>query len=86
MKTDVINTRVEPELKKSVAAILRPLGLSTSDAISIFLHQVALNKGIPFDVCLPNEKTKKSIKNAVSGKNLTRYESIKSLKKDLGAC
>lgn len=86
MKTEVINTRVEPGLKKSVAAILRPLGLSTSDAISIFLHQVALNKGIPFDVRLPNEKTKKAIENAVSGKNLTRYESVKALKKDMGAC
>ncbi len=86
MKTDTINTRVEPDLKKSVAAILRPLGLSTSDAISIFLHQVALNKGIPFEVRLPNEKTKKAIKNALAGKNLTRYESLRGLKKDCGEC
>ncbi|MDR1376686.1 MAG: type II toxin-antitoxin system RelB/DinJ family antitoxin [Synergistaceae bacterium] len=54
-KISVIQTRVDPELRERTDAILHRLGLSTSDAIRMFLEQVALRRGIPFDVTLPPE-------------------------------
>ena len=82
MKTEVINTRVEPALKRSVAAALKPLGLSTSEAITLFLHQVALHKGLPFEVRVPNKKTQKAIKDALAGKNYKEYASLEDLKRE----
>lgn len=52
-KTDTIHLRVEPELKSDVEALFSQLGLTTTDAIKIFLNQVVLNGGLPFEVKIP---------------------------------
>jgi DNA-damage-inducible protein J len=80
-KSEVINTRVEPSVKRSVEAILRPLGLTTTDAINMFLHQVVLREGLPFEVRRPNAVTRRAIENARAGKNIRRT-SLESLKRE----
>ena len=42
--------RINDNIKKEVTPILDDLGLSLSEAINIFLHQIKLNNGIPFDL------------------------------------
>lgn len=42
--------RINDDIKKEVIPILNDLGLSLSEAINIFLHQVKLNNGIPFSI------------------------------------
>jgi DNA-damage-inducible protein J len=49
-KTTTIGVRVDPELKKSVEEILASLGLTTSQAINIYFHQILINDGIPFPI------------------------------------
>jgi DNA-damage-inducible protein J len=53
-KISVIQTRVDQALREKTDTILNKLGLSTSDAIRIFLEQVILHRGLPFDVKLPS--------------------------------
>lgn len=53
-KVSVIQTRIDPSLREKTDLILTRLGLSTPDAIRIFLEQVVLHRGIPFDVRLPD--------------------------------
>ena len=52
-KTSSIYTRVEPEIKEQAEQILSKLGIPVANAVNLFLHQIVLRKGIPFDVCLP---------------------------------
>lgn len=40
--------RINDEIKKEITPILDDLGLSLSEAINIFLHQIKLNNGLPF--------------------------------------
>lgn len=40
--------RINDNIKNEVTPILEDLGLSLSEAINIFLHQVKINNGIPF--------------------------------------
>lgn len=42
--------RINDNIRKDVMPILEDLGLSLSEAINMFLHQVKLNDGIPFEV------------------------------------
>lgn len=42
--------RINDNIKKEVTPILDDLGLSLSEAINIFLHQVKINNGIPFNL------------------------------------
>jgi len=51
-KTSSIYTRVEPEVKEQAEQILSKLGIPVSNAINLFLHQVVLQKGIPFELKL----------------------------------
>ena len=84
MKTDVINARIEPELKSSAEKIFKSLGMSTTDAISIFLSQVVLNQGLPFAVKIPNAVTRAAVDEVRSGKG-KKYTSSKALMDELGA-
>jgi len=52
-KTDTVYMRIEPKLKANAEAVLSTLGLSPNDAITIFLKQVVLQKGLPFAVKIP---------------------------------
>jgi addiction module RelB/DinJ family antitoxin len=55
-KTASIYTRVEPELKIKAEQILSDLGIPVSNAVNLFLHQIIMHKGLPFDVKLPKSK------------------------------
>lgn len=49
-KTANINMRIDPEFKKKVEKMFNELGLTTTEAINIFLHQSLLQGGLPFEV------------------------------------
>ncbi len=61
-RTSYINARIEPRLKASVSKTLKKVGMTTSDAITLFFHQVELHKGLPFDVRIPNAETLQAVK------------------------
>lgn len=55
-KTTNIYVRLEPGLKEEAEAILSQLGIPVSNAVNIFLKQVVMHKGLPFDVKLPAKR------------------------------
>ncbi len=52
-RTANVFTRVDPETKEQAEAILNQLGIPMSNAISMFLKQIVMHRGIPFDMKLP---------------------------------
>jgi len=75
-KTAMITTRVDPDLKADAEKVSRKLGISTTEAINLFLSQVRLRRGLPFDVKIPNKATLKAMKDAEEGRNLSSYDSL----------
>ena len=55
-KTSNVFARIEPDLKEKAEAILSQLGIPMSNAIGMFLRQIVLQRGIPFDMKLPQRK------------------------------
>jgi len=47
-KTAILRARVDPEKKAAAEAVFDKIGISLSDAISLFLSQVDIQQGIPF--------------------------------------
>jgi len=82
-KTATINTRIDPKTKKAAEAVFAKLGLSTSDAVNMFFKRVSLDKGIPFDLRIPNKETRKALKEARENKNLKTYASTEEMFKNL---
>lgn len=52
-KTATLNLRVNPEVKERAEAVLTQLGIPMSTAINMYLNQIYLTGGIPFNVTLP---------------------------------
>ena len=52
-KTDLIHIRIEPEVKEKSEIIFKKLGVNTSYAVSMFLNQVILRGGFPFEIQIP---------------------------------
>ncbi len=50
----VVRSRVDKTTKKEVEKIIQGLGLNMSDAIRIYLNQIILTNGLPFDIKLPS--------------------------------
>ena len=55
-RTSNIFARVEPEIKEQAELVLEQLGIAMSNAIGLFLRQVVLQRGIPFELKLPQSK------------------------------
>lgn len=74
MLTTDVRSRVEPELKREAAAVLKASGLDVSTAIRLFLLSVVERGGLPMDLPRPNPTTLAAIKaakaNKVSGVSL----------------
>jgi len=79
-----LTIRTSKTLKKEVGKILSRLGLNHSSAVNMFYHQVLAQKGIPFDVKIPNKETLKALENSRKRKNLTTYKNSDELFEDLG--
>ena len=52
-KKELIHLRIDPTIKEKSEYIFNKLGITMSDAVSLFLNQVILKSGIPFKVELP---------------------------------
>jgi DNA-damage-inducible protein J len=70
MKTAIINARIKPELKKEVEQIFSQLGITTTQAITMFFEQIRLTHGIPFELKIPNEETLAAMEDARANRNL----------------
>ena len=72
-KTDTLHIRIEPSVKEKAEETLSELGLSISDAIDVFLRQVIINDGIPFEIRKANYNriTLKAMDDAKKQKNVS---------------
>ncbi|MCY3664530.1 MAG: type II toxin-antitoxin system RelB/DinJ family antitoxin [Gemmatimonadetes bacterium] len=79
-KTKMIRVRVEPEIKSQAEEIFSELGLSPTEAITLFYTQVTLHRGLPFAVGIPNAETIGALRQVRAGEGLTEYDDLDALK------
>lgn len=77
-KDAIVKARIEPSLKRETEVILDRLGISTTEAIRMFLTQVRLHNGLPFELRIPNATTRAAINELESGKG-KRFASVEAL-------
>jgi len=69
MSSVTIKSRVSPELKEQAELLFAALGLSTSDAIRMFLQQSVNTGGLPFQPTTkrPNDETLEAMTEIENG-------------------
>jgi DNA-damage-inducible protein J len=81
MKTQT-TIRVEETNYYKAKQILDQMGLSYSQAIGVFNSMVVMNKGLPFEVKIPNDETNNALKELKERKGKT-FSSVDALFDDL---
>ena len=79
-KTAMIRARVEPDLKHETEEVFSKLGLSSTEAITLFYRQVALQRGLPFEVKIPNAETHEALREAYDREGLTEHSDLDQLR------
>jgi len=83
-KTATVSVRVKPEIKANAERVLDELGLSITDAITMYLQQINLRQAIPFAVEIPNADTLKVIADADAGIDVHKVDSVDDLFREIG--
>lgn len=98
-RTSNVFARVEPEIKQQAESVLEQLGIPMSNAIGIFLRQVAMQKGIPFEIKLPqnvpvsygalsedefNTEIEKGLSDVADGKIISAQSVAEKMHRDYG--
>ena len=76
------NVYLDATTKEKAQEIFKQYGFGLSEAFNIFLTQCVLEKGIPFEIKIPNDETLETIKDARTNKNIRKI-SLKDFKNDL---
>lgn len=74
IKTAAVTVRLDPKLKKDAQVVFEDLGITTTQAISMFLKQVSMRKGMPFPVEVPNNETLQAMEDATNRRNLKTFD------------
>ena len=80
----MVQARVEPDLKNNAESIFRELELNSVQAITMFYKQVELTGGLPFNVVVPNERTRKTFESTDEGRDLIVCEDAQDMFDKLG--
>ncbi|MDR2576191.1 MAG: type II toxin-antitoxin system RelB/DinJ family antitoxin [Treponema sp.] len=84
----VLQTRVDDSTREAAEKVLNGLGISISDGIRMFLKQVHIDQGLPFQPSLerhiPNEATKKVIEQAEAGIEVRTAKTKEELFREIG--
>jgi DNA-damage-inducible protein J len=83
-KSATIRARIEPSLKKEAESLLRKMGLSATQAITIFYRQIKMRKGLPFNIVIPNKTTRKTLEDTDAGRDLVVCDDADDMFRKLG--
>jgi len=83
-KSAMVRARLEPDLKEHAEEVFRELGLSVTQAITMFYKQVEIRNGLPFNVVIPKDQTLKTFKSTDAGEDLVVCKDAKDMFKKLG--
>ncbi len=79
------NVYLDVNMKKKAQEIFKTYGIGLSDAFNMFLTQAVLERGIPFEMKIPNDETLQAMKDVEDGVGLEEI-SFEQLKDEMKQC
>lgn len=71
---ETTSIKLDKQTKEEAKKIFSQLGISMGDAVNMFFTQVVLNKGIPFELKIPNEETQEVFNDILDNKNIEKLD------------
>lgn len=83
-KSGMVRARIEPGLRDKAENVFRKLGLTTTQAITLFYKQVELRNGLPFDLVIPSTTTRRTFDATDADRNLVICDDVNDMFRKLG--
>jgi DNA-damage-inducible protein J len=80
-----IQVRVDEPTKTQAMSVFNMLGMSLSEGVCLFLRQVVMHRGLPFEVKIPNALTAKTLEESEKGIDLHTASGVDELFEELDA-
>lgn len=84
-KTATVTVRLDPKVKKNALKVLEKLGITTSQAVTMYFNQISVEQGLPFRPHIPNAETERVMEEARAGRNLNTAKDLDDLVAQLEA-
>lgn len=81
-KAATIQVRIDTDLKRKVDVILKHIGMNASQVVNALYAQIAMQRGMPFELKIPNKETLEAIEELESGGG-KRYVNFQEMIKGL---
>jgi len=81
---DVVQARIDKQVKAEASAVLKTMGLSMSEAIRLLLVRVAKDKALPFEIKVPNATTVATFEATDRGEDIVRCKDAADMLDKLG--
>ncbi|NCT11478.1 MAG: type II toxin-antitoxin system RelB/DinJ family antitoxin [Rhodobacterales bacterium] len=78
-KTATLTVRLDPKVKREAIKVFDKLGITASQAVTLYFSQVSAENGLPFRPHIPNEETERIMEEAFAGTNLHAAKDIDDL-------
>ena len=85
MSATTIQVRLDKQTKNQAQKVFGMLDISMSEAVKLFLRQVVLQRGIPFELKIPNVLTDKTLRKSDKAIDLHRVSGVDQLFEELEA-
>ena len=79
------NVYLDADIKAKAQEIFKQYGIGLSDAFNMFLSQSVLERGIPFEIKIPNQETIEAIEDARNNRNMETI-SFEKMQEDMKKC
>ena len=57
-RSSMVHVRMDAEMKRRAAEALAAMGLTTSDAVRLLFHRIAVEQAFPLELKVPNAQTR----------------------------
>ena len=78
-KTTALTIEIDVDLKQKTERLLREMGLTPAQAITLFYKQIESKHALPFESETPNEETLQAIEDSIHGRNLTQVKNVDAM-------
>ena len=83
-KTATVTVRLDPKVKRNAQKVLEKLGITTSQAVTMYFNQISEEQGLPFRPHIPNAETLQAMDDLEHGRNVKTFDTPEEAFADLG--
>ena len=78
-QTATVHARIDRKTKEESERVLRRIGMTATEAVRLLYRQIALRKGFPLELRVPNKLTAETLAKSDRDEEVEYFDSVEEL-------